>query len=260
MKTGRLSERNFWEDFYRRRENKAYLPNPNRSRNHFELDLIFKSFLRPDSSTKLLELGAGDSIWLPYFAKNFRFKVYGIDYSPKGCEMAKVNLELAEVEGEVICADFFQLDEKWNGYFDIIISFGVIEHFEDPSMICGLIKRLLKKNGLVITVVPNTASLLMRFQKFVDEEVYRTHKIFDLTQLSDFHKQAGFKIVFECYFQFMDLSILNYRKVVSKGMFKLIARSITALNLPILYFQKLFHWFPQSRRLCSSMVVIAKNI
>jgi len=255
-----LSEKFFWENFYKKRKDVKYFPNPRKCRNHFELDRIFKNFLKPNPSIKLLELGAGGSIWLPYFAKTFGFNVYGIDYSAKGCDMAKRNLDLARVKGTIICKDFFQLDKDWNEYFDIIVSFGVIEHFEDPLEILNLIKRLLNKKGLIITVVPNTAGLIMKIQKLIDEQVYRIHKIFNLDQLSDFHKQAGFEVIFQKYLQFADLSVLNYQNVIKGRLFKIVARCITVLNLPILYFQRIFPFFPQSQMFCSSMIVIAKNI
>ena len=254
-----LSKKELWDTFYKRRKGIKYLSNPKKYRSHFELIHIFKKFIPINQSIKLLELGAGDSIWLPYFAKNFGFQVYGVDYSIEGCNLAKRNLKLAGVNGIIICKNFLQMEESFSEFFDIVISFGVIEHFEDTMEVLNIFKNFLKKGGMLITIIPNTAGLIMQLQKLIDKEIYDTHKLMDLEELKKFHENIGLKIIIAKYLQVGDLSVLNYQNVVSQRLLKFIARSITALNLPILYLQKIFNFFPQSKKLCSSMIVIAKK-
>jgi len=48
-------------------------------------ECFYKAFSYVDiSDQKLLEIGGGGSAWLPYFAKEFGFEAYGIDYSELG--------------------------------------------------------------------------------------------------------------------------------------------------------------------------------
>lgn len=259
----RLTEPIYWENGYyrRRRERPKYLPNPRKYRGHYELDCIFKSLFKLDKSKKFLELGAGGSIWLPYFAKEFEFEVYGIDYSKTGCELAKRNLNLAGVKGHIFCEDFFQSANRWKGFFDVILSFGVVEHFDKPVEIIKIMKNLLKTDGLglVITVVPNADGLPFQLQKIIDRDVYNVHKIFSLVDLSSYHNEAGMHVILSRYLQFMDLGIINYQRIVKGKLNKWGARAITGINLPILYLQKALCLFPQSKRLCSFMIVVAKN-
>ena len=254
----RLSEPKFWENGYKKRKGPG-ICQIRKYRAHYELDRIFKTLLRPDKSKKLLELGAGGSIWLPYFAMEFGYEVYGIDYSKKGCEIAERNLNLAQVKGHILCDDFFYAKEQWKDFFDVIISFGVVEHFNDPIEIIYLIKDLLRGNGIAITLVPNTTGLMFQLQKLIDKDVYNTHKVFSLEELSNYHKEAGMQIILERYLQFMDLGLLNYQNIFKGRFHKWVARCITGINLPILYIQKFLRLFPQCKRWCSFMLVAARN-
>ena len=51
----------------------------------------------------LLEVGCGNSVWLPYFANQFGLKVSGLDYSEYGCEQSRQILKREKVAGEIIC-------------------------------------------------------------------------------------------------------------------------------------------------------------
>jgi len=254
-----LSTKNYWENIYSKRRNSKIYPSPRKYRSHFELDRLFRKYLPKQKGLKIIEMGCGGSSWLPYFCKEFGYQVYGVDYSYEGCESAMVNLEEAGGKGEIFCEDFFDLGEKFRGQFDIIVSFGVIEHFNDPLVVLNLTNNLLKERGVLITVAPNTESTIFKAQKFIDKNVYNIHKIFSLEDLSNYHKDAGMQVILERYLQFIDLAVLNYQSVLKGNSYKWIARGITVMNLPILYLQKAFRFFPQNGRWCSSMVVMARK-
>src|SRR5262249_54413718 len=57
--------------------------------------------------SRLLEVGAARSRWLPYFAERFGFAVTGLDYQEEGCAQAREILARAGLPGDVICADLF---------------------------------------------------------------------------------------------------------------------------------------------------------
>src|SRR5437899_180306 len=68
------------------------------------LDEIFRRLFvaRGTSGGQLLEVGAANSRWLPYFALRFGFEVTGIDYAPVGCERARAALRAAGVPGRIV--------------------------------------------------------------------------------------------------------------------------------------------------------------
>lgn len=238
-----------------------HYPDPQWNTEHFEFDRIFKSVLHRDESHRLLEVGAGGSIWLPYFAREFGYEVYGIDYSEKGCKIAEKNLALSGVKGRIVCKDLFHIRDQWKGFFDVIISFGGVEHFNNPPEVIQLMKKCLRADGpgLIITCAPNTAGLLFLVQKYIDRKIYNMHKVLSLDDLSECHRKAGMQIIMKRYIGFMDLFVINYQRKFRGGFQKWVWRGITKAILPLLYVQKLLRLSPQNGKLCAYMVVIAQD-
>lgn len=146
------------------------------------------------SSMRLLEIGCAKSAWLPYFAKEFGFSVCGLDYSPIGCRMAEKVLQVNGVEAEVVCADFFAPPENMLGSFDVVVSFGVVEHFDDTAACLRAVSALLKPGGILITNIPNMVGWIGAIQKAVNKPVYDIHQLLDPPMLREAHKLAGLEV------------------------------------------------------------------
>lgn len=153
--------------------------------------------LPPRRSLVLLELGCGASGWLPYFSKEFGFQVSGIDYSPIGCGLAEQILEHSEVDAQVICCDLFDPPKYMEEAFDVVVSFGLIEHFEDTVSIVKAASKFLKPGGMLITSIPNMTGLIGYLQRTLNKPVYDVHKLLDQNMLRSLHECAGLKTI-EC--------------------------------------------------------------
>lgn len=105
--------------------------------------------------SRLLEIGCARSRLLPYFASHFRFDVTGIDYSETGCDQARALLEAAGVSGTFIMADLFDPPREMLDRFDVVCSFGVVEHFRDVASCLRSMRLLLNDSGRMLTSVPN---------------------------------------------------------------------------------------------------------
>ncbi|HPA85892.1 MAG TPA: class I SAM-dependent methyltransferase, partial [Deltaproteobacteria bacterium] len=92
---------------------------------------------RLHAGATLLEIGCGGSQWLPAFAKRFGVDVSGIDYSEQGCASARAILDQAGVEGRIVQADLFDPPADMVGSYDMVMSFGVLEHFPDTDRCLG---------------------------------------------------------------------------------------------------------------------------
>jgi 2-polyprenyl-3-methyl-5-hydroxy-6-metoxy-1,4-benzoquinol methylase len=158
---------------------------------------------------RLLELGAAQSTWLPYFSKEFGFRVSGIDYSEIGCQKARQILLNEGIAGEVICADFFSPPDSMLGAFDVVVSFGVVEHFEDTrAAIIGLM-RFLKPKGLAFTMIPNMVGLAGMVEAVINRRVYDVHVPLDRAALKRAHEASGLEVIDCRYFLFSGFNILN---------------------------------------------------
>lgn len=165
---------------------------------------------RETRDRKLLEIGCARSAWLPYFAKEFGFKVSGIDYSDTGCSQSKHLLLRENIDGEVVCGDFFSPPEFMIEAFDVVISFGVAEHFPDTVECIRAFARFLKPRGCLFTNVPNLVGFNGWVQRIVNRPVFDVHIPLEKEALVHAHEVNGLDIMSCDYFLFANLGILNF--------------------------------------------------
>jgi 2-polyprenyl-3-methyl-5-hydroxy-6-metoxy-1,4-benzoquinol methylase len=161
------------------------------------------------SEMTLLEIGCARSIWLSYFAKEFGFNVSGIDYSPKGCEQARKALFDAGTQQEIICADFFAPPEWMIKRYDVIISFGVAEHFQDTQACIAAFAKFLKPGGTIITIIPNMVGLVGKVQKLINKSLFDIHVQLNPNDLCEAHQASGLKVLDCSYFLFTNFGVCN---------------------------------------------------
>ena len=122
-----------------------------------------KSFLPPTG--KSLEVGCG-SARLSLFLAQQGYQTYGIDYSSLGLKVAQTNYQLGGVRGEFVEGNAFQLPFK-DESFDVVLSTGLLEHFEDPLPIVREMTRVLRPNGVFYSdIVPQKLSSLRLLDRF----------------------------------------------------------------------------------------------
>ncbi len=139
---------------------------------------LFRKYLpkaRPDRPVRFLEVGCAPATWLAYFAEQFRYEVAGLDYAPHGVELAKKNLALCGVRGEVFEADLFHHGLPKESY-DVVFSWGFIEHFKDPTQAVAKHLELLRPGGVLVLGVPNMEGLPGLMQHLLSKAVYDAHE------------------------------------------------------------------------------------
>jgi 2-polyprenyl-3-methyl-5-hydroxy-6-metoxy-1,4-benzoquinol methylase len=218
------------------------LPRPidpeNRSLRHHVYHLEFHSLFRDtfakrprsEKTTSLLELGCACSVWLPYFSKEFGFRVTGIDYSATGCDQARAILARERVDGEVVCADIFQAPATLLSGFDYVFSFGVVEHFEATDRCLATCASFLKPGGLMITVIPNMNGSVGLLQKWLDREVFDVHVPLDTEALRHAHETAGLDVITCKYFCFSNYGVLNLERIRRTFLGLWLSRALQAVS------------------------------
>lgn len=160
--------------------------------------LLLKKYL-PYRKRRILEIGCAGGKRLVWFNQEFGYDVYGIDYSQVGCELAEEMLRRNKVEGRIICGDVFDtsFQEKYAGYFDVVYSGGVIEHFAAPDDIVGAHLKLLKKGGFLVITIPNfgDSSIYRKGVKLAgrEKDLLRTHnvKLMKIANFKNFLQRLG---------------------------------------------------------------------
>lgn len=161
----------------------------------------------------LVEVGCARSAVLPLFAKKLGFQVSGIDYSPNGCEQTRLMLEREEVLGEVYCCDIFSIPDDLVERFDVVVSFGLIEHFSNTTEIVAALSRLIKPGGLIFTNVPNMNGMTGFVQRILDKKVYDIHVPLSAEVVREAHEKAGLSIVSCDYFLSTHFGVINLNSI-----------------------------------------------
>jgi 2-polyprenyl-3-methyl-5-hydroxy-6-metoxy-1,4-benzoquinol methylase len=143
----------FWQDIWGKRAFEKYYGVEKYLAIHQSLNRLFKKYL-VKGDKKILEIGCARGKQLIYFAKEFGYKVFGIDLSENGVALGKANMKIAGVKGTLLCEDIYKTSLESES-FDVVYSMGLIEHFNNLSEIIDAHIKLLKKNGILILTVPN---------------------------------------------------------------------------------------------------------
>jgi SAM-dependent methyltransferase len=165
-----------------------------------------------DSATaRLLEVGCANSRWLPFFAETFGLDITGLDYSAVGCEQERELLARARVEGTIVCADMFQPPRELRGAFDMVLSLGVVEHFEDTAGAIAALAEFLAPGGRLITIVPNLRGAIGIVQRLLNRRIYSIHLRLGPDDLVAGHCTSDFVNAHADYFSTSNFGVLNLR-------------------------------------------------
>lgn len=138
-------------------------------------------------TNKLLDVGCGIGYFLEV-AKERGWEVYGTEYTDRAIEIC---------EGKGITMQQGKLDpSKFEAEsFDIITSFEVLEHINNPIEEINNFYQLLRKGGLVYLTTPNFNSLLRyRLKERYDVITYPEHlSYFTPSTLKKLFTQCGFR-------------------------------------------------------------------
>lgn len=144
-----------WEDYYSR-ERKIHIKPKSGffvSYDIFLCDSILNKhlpFSKDKEKLKVCEIGCGDGKLLKKIADHFNYEPFGIEYSSEAAKQAK------EKGIEIFQGDAFDrnLLEKYKESFDVVYSYGFVEHIFPPEKALAAHLFLLKKGGYFFIQIP----------------------------------------------------------------------------------------------------------
>lgn len=152
-------------------------------------------FLPPGKGRSFFEIGCAPGRILADFCGRLGFTAYGLDYAcdPQIMEdkLRKVGVEV----GKIWKGDFFSWEPEER--FDVVASFGFIEHFDDAALVVDRHFAMVKPGGTVVIGMPNFAGGQKALHWLFDRKNLNGHntRIMNVPFLEEGARRNGAQIV-----------------------------------------------------------------
>ncbi len=133
---------------------------------------LLRRHVKPKSS--YIEIGCAPGKYLAWVADQCQARTSGLDYSETGIRNCHVLFQAMKLDIGLHQGDFFNNTLPKNS-FDVVTSFGFIEHFDDPTDAVTKHIELLSPGGVALIAVPNYGGVYGSLQARVDPENLGLH-------------------------------------------------------------------------------------
>lgn len=222
-----------------------------------DIHRLFQKILPKDKSMTCIEVGCYPGTYMWYFNQYFDYQVSGIEYVDHCIQPCEKNMQSLGIEAEIIHADLF--DYKDNGKrWDVVTSFGFIEHFDDTKTVIDKHLDLLKSGGYLALVIPNHAGLGGLILKHIDPDKYKVHNLMSYEAMKKGLLDTGRAEIIEggYYGRIGFWNTALYSKMAEKGRWAYIL-----VRAPLYIVEHLGRYImPNSKFFSPNSVLIARKI
>ena len=196
---------------------------------------LLKKLVRPGSS--YIEIGCAPGKVLAWVASVLKTETAGLDYSESGIANCRTLFEALGLKVNLNHDDFLN-HHLPSASFDVVTSFGVIEHFDDARSLVQRHLDLLKPGGVTLIAVPNYGGLYGSLQRWCDAPNLALHnlEIMNPSALAALVDSPEIESVCAYPFGSMSLWLVNLDKRLPHSVAKLVTLFVNAIGLlqPIL--------------------------
>jgi len=219
-----LTDKKYWNNLYRKiKFSSASLQHP--------ISKLIKKYISNGKCKTCLEIGCYPGHFIPIFGK-LGYELNGIDI------VSDVNKGLLQwlkkqgyKVGEFIEGDL--LDYQFTKDYDVVCSFGFIEHFTKWDKIIKIHADLVNKDGILIITTPNFRGVIQRTLHYLlDYDNYKKHNIESMNpeQWGKILEKLGFEIIYKGYFAEFDFWVEEQKR----NMFQILGLYIIKYLAPII--------------------------
>jgi len=170
------------------------------------------------SNKKVLDIGCGNGVTLFLLKKIFNIDGVGVDISSHVID--NLNKKIQDNSFVFLLGDHRNLNSIKDNQFDIVLSFGVIEHFEEYCLALAESRRVLKPEGTLILIQPHLCSfgvLQKYFLQVFKKWKFGKQKDFSFWYYRSILKKTGFKNVkFFTKIPYKDMFITRFFDLIFK--------------------------------------------
>jgi 2-polyprenyl-3-methyl-5-hydroxy-6-metoxy-1,4-benzoquinol methylase len=169
---GRKNALNHWNEVWQR-DIKARLPS-RLNVDVFNITRLIVKYVRPGDN--YLEIGCAPGKLLAWVASVLKAEVTGLDYSTSGITKCQILFDTLGIKANLHHDDLFNHRLALNS-FDIVTSFGVVEHFDNARLAVQRHLDLVKPGGVALITVPNYTGIYGALQSRCDAANLAMHNL-----------------------------------------------------------------------------------
>ncbi|NTW62266.1 class I SAM-dependent methyltransferase [Candidatus Saccharibacteria bacterium] len=161
---------------------------------------IFEKYLPKSKQLTCIEIGSVPGNFLTYFYHKFGYQITGIDFSDNS-KLFHETMKKNGIKNYKFINDEF-LGHKFTGMYDVVTSFGFIEHFDDTLEVLGKHVDLVKPGGYLAITIPNFRFLQYLYHSYFDRNNLEIHnlKSMHIGYLKRYLKRRGLNKIVAGYF------------------------------------------------------------
>ncbi|VXC31483.1 Methyltransferase domain-containing protein [Flavobacterium sp. 9AF] len=222
----RLTDQDYWEKYY----SKAITQKSQISTVVSEYDKYWDILINQNDNKEkktIIELGGYPGRYLAYLADKYNLTPTCLDFNSDTIKIKESMTAFGIEDYKIIQADILNFipTEK----YDIVISNGFIEHFEDFKTVLNNHSNYLKKGGTMLVMIPNKRWLRKWYGYLVDYENLKAHNLRCMSKntFKDFAQKNNLILIENTFFGGFPFSVhqkLNFfQKIVynaTRAIFK----------------------------------------
>jgi SAM-dependent methyltransferase len=140
----------------------------------YEQHPVLARFLSHSDRGDAIEIGCGTGSYMIYINKEFGYRIDGLDYSDN-MDYVRSNLLYNGInDSQLFNANFFDFVPPKK--YDLVLSGGFAEHFDDYESVVTRHAQWTKPGGLVVIIVPNLTHVHKLLCGWFAPEVLRVHR------------------------------------------------------------------------------------
>jgi SAM-dependent methyltransferase len=176
-----------------------------------------------------------------YFNQVFGWEVAGLELSEPGLLASRSLLEANGIKARLYAGDVLEIEPE--DQYDVVASFGLIEHFDDPLPCYRAMNHWIRPGGAMIVTVPNLLGPEGWAMRRRNYQFYLGHRRYSAVDLSNHCEAIGLRVVFcglvgnlHIPYVFEPNKSTGYQRLVnfpSKLLNAMVRRAARAIRRPI---------------------------
>ena len=227
--SGDLTDAAYWG-----RRQEATAANPLPGRPPVWLPAV-EPYLRLYEGQRFLELGCSPGLASAAICQRVALRPEGVDFSPQADRYLETMQQIGAADARLHRCDIREFHPEQP--YDVVASFGLVEHFDDPLSILREHDRLLRPGGLCVVVIPHFRRLQYLYHYLFDRPDLRMHNI-DAMSLAVYSSFAGDReheiqllaLVGAIHFWNVDLSGPWLIQMARRGLSKVVRKAASRLE------------------------------